>query len=67
MSWDASYTTKVYVSVSSGAVPDASGFVSQTIFCVGSNVALFSNVYVALLNAQETYASILDGLTEREV
>lgn len=59
--------TKVYVPTRSGAVPDASGFESHTIFAVGSKVALFDIVYVALLVAHEMYTSTLDGLTEREV
>lgn len=59
--------TKVYVPTRSGAVPDASGFVSQTKFPVGSNVALFDIVYVALLVVHVTYTSIFDGLTDSDV
>lgn len=59
--------TRVYVSVRSGAVPDASGFVSQTIFPVGSKVALLDIVYVALLAEHETNTSIFAGLTESDV
>lgn len=59
--------TKVYVSVSSGAVPDASGLVSQMTSPVGSKVALFNIVYAALLVVHVTYTSIFAGSTEREV
>lgn len=44
LSSDASLTIKVYMSVNSGAVPVASGFVSQMTSCVGSNVALLNMV-----------------------
>lgn len=63
----ASYTIKVYVSVSKGAVPVSSGAVSQTTVAELSKLALLDSVYVALFALHDTITSILDGSISSEV